>query len=53
MYLITHIVIFRASRFVRRCVAILGKVTDIPCEPRLAADELGGSEYYNMSEEVH
>ena len=47
-----------ATQFVRRRVAILGKVTDIPGEPRrsaapLAADELGGSECYKMSDEVH
>jgi hypothetical protein len=47
-----------ATQFVRRRVAILGKVTDIPGEPRrsaapLAADELRGSEYYKMSDEVH
>ena len=43
MYLVTHIVTFSESP----------KVTDIPFEPRLAASEMGGSESYNMSDEVH
>ena len=42
-----------ATQFARRRVAILGKVTNIPCEPRLTANKLGGSERYNMSDEVH
>ena len=42
-----------ATQFARCGVAVLGKVADIPGELRLAANELGGSECYNMSDEVH
>ena len=53
VYLVTHIVTFSESPKATSRVAILGKVTNIPCEPRLTADKLGGSEHYNMSDEVH
>jgi len=33
-------------------ITILGKVVDIPVEPRLALGHLGGSECNNMSEQA-
>ena len=53
MYLLTHVVVFRATQFVRSKARFAGNVGDLSKNRNAAADELGGSEYYNMSDEVH
>jgi hypothetical protein len=43
VYLVTHIVTFRATQFVRSKARFAGNVGDIPKNRNAAADELGGS----------